>query len=278
MIDDIADSFDYRNKYAIIQYLKDISEQPNFRQIILTHNFDFFRTVNSRFIGYEHCLMAVKSDTALALVQATGIKNPFVNDWKLNFFLDRKKRIASIPFIRNIVEYTKGDQEASFTKLTSLLHWKSDSAAMTEGDLDELYNSIFGTQGAWATPADLVVEGIGHEAAACLTADASINFENKIVLSIAIRLETERFMVDRINDPSFASGISTNQTAALFVRFRELPSSDTNAIATLQTVLLMTPENIHLNSFMYEPILDMSDDHLRKLYREVLTLSGGVIS
>lgn len=49
IIDDIADSFDYKNKYAIIQYLMDIAEEPHFKQIILTHNFDFFRTVNSRF-------------------------------------------------------------------------------------------------------------------------------------------------------------------------------------------------------------------------------------
>jgi wobble nucleotide-excising tRNase len=42
IVDDIADSFDYKNKYAIIEYLKDISEDDNFFQIILTHNFDFF--------------------------------------------------------------------------------------------------------------------------------------------------------------------------------------------------------------------------------------------
>ena len=35
----------------------------------------------------------------------------------------------------------------------------------------------------------------------------------------------------------------------------------------------MTPENMHLNSFMYEPILDMSDKHLRRLYEEVRDLS-----
>ena len=35
----------------------------------------------------------------------------------------------------------------------------------------------------------------------------------------------------------------------------------------------MTPENIHLNSFMYEPILDMSDSHLRALYKEVVALT-----
>jgi hypothetical protein len=27
-----------------------------------------------------------------------------------------------------------------------------------------------------------------------------------------------------------------------------------------------------LNSFMYEPILDMSDEHLKRLYQDVLTL------
>lgn len=31
----------------------------------------------------------------------------------------------------------------------------------------------------------------------------------------------------------------------------------------------MTPENIHLNSFMYEPILDMSIDELQTLYNEL---------
>jgi hypothetical protein len=47
---------------------------------------------------------------------------------------------------------------------------------------------------------------------------------------------------------------------------------ETDNIQVLQRVVLMTPENIHLNSFMYEPILDMSDEHLRKLYTAVLAL------
>lgn len=42
IVDDIADSFDYKNKYAIIQYLMDISECSHFKQILLTHNFDFY--------------------------------------------------------------------------------------------------------------------------------------------------------------------------------------------------------------------------------------------
>ena len=48
--------------------------------------------------------------------QVTGIRNTFVNDWKPNFFKDPKKKIASIPFIRNIIEYTVGEQDADFIK------------------------------------------------------------------------------------------------------------------------------------------------------------------
>lgn len=31
----------------------------------------------------------------------------------------------------------------------------------------------------------------------------------------------------------------------------------------------MTPECIHINSFMYEPLIDMSIRHLVKLYEDV---------
>jgi hypothetical protein len=34
----------------------------------------------------------------------------------------------------------------------------------------------------------------------------------------------------------------------------------------------MTPENIHVNSFMYEPILDMSNIHLKSLYEKINNL------
>ena len=36
----------------------------------------------------------------------------------------------------------------------------------------------------------------------------------------------------------------------------------------------MTPENIHMNSFMYEPILDLSDLYLKNLYEKVKEMSS----
>ena len=273
VVDDIADSFDYKNKYAIIQYLLDISERPNFGQIILTHNFDFFRTVNSRFVKYSGCMMAEKNATGIVLRHATGIKNVFVKDWKVNFYTDPKKKIACIPFIRNLVEYTRGDTDPDFIKLTSLLHWKADSTTITVGDLDAIYNRTFGTAGSSTDTAPLVTELIAAQAGICTTASDGINFENKIVLSIAIRLSAEKFMATKIADSSLVSGISANQSQALLKEFIKRFSGETENIQVLQRVILMTPENIHLNSFMYEPILDMSDEHLRKLYKDVLALN-----
>ena len=44
-------------------------------------------------------------------------------------------------------------------------------------------------------------------------------------------------------------------------------------IKIIEEVNLMTPESIHLNSFMYEPIIDMSDWALKQLYKRVLSLN-----
>lgn len=273
VVDDIADSFDYKNKYAIIQYLMDISESPHFKQLILTHNFDFFRTVQSRFVGYSNCLMASKTAVGIDLQQATGIQNVFVKDWKPAFYGDPKKKIASIPFMRNLIEYTRGDADQEFLRLTSLLHWKSDSDAITVADLDGIYNNLFSQNGASQDAKKSVTSLINEEAEKCLTAPDGINFENKVVLAIATRLAAERFMIGKINDQPFVSAISNNQTAKLLKKFKELFAADHANIGILQRVSLMTPENIHLNSFMYEPILDMSDGHLRKLYGDVLDLN-----
>ena len=267
IFDDIADSFDYRNKYAIIQYLMDIADGPHFKQILLTHNFDFFRTVNSRFVKYPRCLMAAKTSKGLSIKQAEGIKNPFVKDWKIHFFDDPKKRIASIPFLRNLIEYTKGADDADFGTLTSLLHWKANSANITQGNLDRIFGTMFGGNEASRDSQASVISVVGRAARACMNGvdqEGGIRFENKIVLSIAIRIGAERFMAERIRDRTFLESIVANQTGQLLERFEKDFAGETEALEVIKRVVLMTPENIHLNSFMYEPILDMSDEHLKE--------------
>lgn len=275
IVDDIADSFDYKNKYAIVEYLKDISNNPGFYQIILTHNFDFFRTLESRgIIGYPECNYTYKNATQVYIEQAKGgIRNPFIKDWKDNL-IDNKKLIASIPFIRNIIEYTKGEEDLEYKKLTSLLHWKNDTETILISDLKVIFeDTVKDINFPNSDLANIVVEKIFQEAELCLTADEGMNFENKIVLSIAIRLKSEKHMIDKINDPSFTDNISKRQTVKLIKKYKGLYPNEKVNINVLEEVNLMTPENIHLNSFMYEPIIDLGIEHLKDLYLEVKSLT-----
>ncbi|HHF2874103.1 TPA: hypothetical protein ACPJ0A_004390 [Vibrio diabolicus] len=57
-------------------------------------------------------------------------------------------------------------------------------------------------------------------------------------------------MITKIADPAFVEGISSNQTRALYDKFIELYQAEQDTISLLDQVNLMTPENIHLNSFM----------------------------
>ena len=272
VIDDLADSFDYQNKYAIVQYLRDISGEGLFKQIILTHNFDFLRTIESRFVSYANCLMALKSDSGIRLVRTAGVRNVFVNDWKTHFFDDDKKKIASIAFIRNLVEFSRGDADPVYLKLTSMLHWRPDSATITVADLDDIYNAECCTAGESCSPSRTIVDVIDRAANECLGAQAGLNLENKVVLAIATRLGAERFIAGRLDDPDVLASIERNQTQQLVNMFNDAFPLERETSAVLDRVMLMTPENIHLNSFMYEPIIDMGEEHLCKLYCEVRSL------
>jgi len=272
IVDDIADSFDYKNKYAIIEYLKYMSGIDNFYMMILSHNFDFFRTIQSRSVStYKQSLIALKNASGIKLEPIKYLKNPFINDWKSNLD-DNKKLIASIPFVRNIVEYTQGTDNENYRLLTSVLHYKENTDTLILDNIKQAFEQNI--QGI-AFPNDnsdtKIIDLIFETANECLTADEGINLENKIVLSIAIRLKAEQFMTEKITDNLFLSGLGTNQNWKLLKKYEEEYNNEKSNIETLKRVNLITPENIHINSFMYEPILDMGDGELRELYKAVKT-------
>lgn len=273
VIDDIADSFDYQNKYAIVQYLRDISENDIFKQIVLTHNFDFLRTIEGRFVTYGNCLMAQKSEASIVLEKASGIKNIFVKDWKGWFFVDDAKKIACIPFLRNLVEFSRGEDDAHYVTLTSMVHWKHDTDTLTVAVLDDIFRKECAETGASPDPAKKVIDLIDEVGDAAEAQAPGLLLLSKVVLALAIRMRAERYMAMKIADDAFLAGIASNQTQKMLSKFKKLFAGDAAAISVLDRVALMTPENIHLNSFMYEPIIDMGEAHLRRLYADVKALT-----
>lgn len=273
VIDDIADSFDYKNKYAIVEYLFDTALQADFYLIFLTHNFDFHRTISSRLhINRDQRLTATKAGRVVNLTQEKYQKNPF-ETWKGNLNI-AQNLIACIPFVRNLAEYCGYQNE--YLKLTSLLHIKPDTSTFTIGDLQPIFISILRDK------QDLVLEHsnklvIDHikETADYIHSDVvqTVELESKVVLAIAIRLCAETYMIAKINDAIAVTAIGSNQTKELFTMFKTKLPSEIQALEILEKVNLMTPENIHLNSFMYEPLLDMAPDSLKKLYFSIKQLA-----
>ncbi|UOG58796.1 hypothetical protein [Leptospira noguchii] len=273
VIDDIADSFDYKNKYAIVEYLKDISRNDFFYQIILSHNYDFFRTVSSRLdMKRENKLNSEKEETGIRIKPEHYQNNPFKH-WKNNLHNDNSMLISSIPLVRNIAEYS-GDDEV-YSVLTSLLHYKEETEKLTIKNLEEIYKNILKdkTSLKLENPEGKVIDLIFVVANETLgKPNDELNLESKIVLSIAIRMKAEMYMVSKIDNVVFWKNITSNQANELLEKYKEKFSSEYDIIQILEQVNLMTPENIHLNSFMYEPILDMSNHHLKTLYKNVLGL------
>ena len=270
VIDDIADSFDYKNKYAIIEYLKDISNEDMFYQIILSHNFDFYRTISGRLdTAREHKLHTIKTGDSIRLVEEKYQNNPFKH-WKKNIHRDDNMLVASIPFVRNLAEFCGFDNH--YKKLTSLLHVKEDTNSVTIGELERIMRGVVQELPAFNQERkDNLVKDLIYETAVSIIGetDEMMDLEKKIVLSIAIRLKAEDFLVPkRISTDK----IKKNQTFKLIEEYKNNPSADSNNITLLEEVGLMTPEGIHINSFMYEPILDMASDRLKVLYQKVSAL------
>ncbi|MCY4302871.1 MAG: hypothetical protein OXC68_14210 [Aestuariivita sp.] len=144
------------------------------------------------------------------------------------------------------MEFTKGEDNPDYLKLTSLLHIKDTTTGIQDDTLFEIYKNIFGDFPANANPfKGAVLDLVFQEADSCLNDGDSANFENKIVLSIAVRLRAEQYMLRRINDSALPGKITGHQTTELLNRLRK-DFPDDATIATMDRIIL-TPKNIHLN-------------------------------
>ncbi len=273
IIDDIADSFDYKNKYAIIEYLWEMKELPLFHLFIMTHNYDFYRTIKGRLSIYgDNKLLASKSGVNIEVIKDELGNNPF-SYWKQH--LDQMKYlIASIPFVRNLAEYTGGDQE-TYDTLTALLHIKPKSTDIRVSDLVRVFGNVLsdGATDAVVVSNEPILDKIFDTCESIIQNTVEgMQLEEKIVLSIGIRLKAEKLLIDKIQDQNYVDSISKHQTSKLIKKYSTIDNSDPAILEVVNQVLLMTPENIHLNSFMFEPILDMSVHHLKSLYQDLVAL------
>lgn len=187
-----------------------------------------------------------------------------------------------IPFTRNIVEYTEGAkfkdengvEDNDFMKLTQCLHLKTDTLEMTDRDVDAIIRKHIKNPDYKYTVTDQkIIDIICNEAKAIAEDNAPMELaiEDKVVLSMALRLMAETYMKTQlIAAGETEDSLKTNkvQTTFWLGKMKEkLPNNP--KLKLLERVNIMTPECIHINSFMYEPLIDMSIRELVDLYKEM---------
>ena len=271
VFDDIADSFDYQNKFAIVEYIKDMNDAGMFKTIALTHNFDFYRTLSSRLgLGNSVFMTNVSNDGTIELKRGQYRKDLF--SYLIDGNHDNKQLISIIPFARNLIEYMEG-QSMDYIKLTSCMHVKQGQTdVLTINDIINLIKGKFPQRCQTLNPVNQNknIKDFIYNVAESIVAEPNldpIKIENKICLSIACRLKVEDYMISRMaHDANLVqqmNSITSNQASKLFELYK---GQESNHVDLIEEVNMMTPEGIHLNSFMYEPLIDMSAEHLVSLY------------
>lgn len=271
VFDDIADSFDYQNKFAIIEYIKDMNDAGIFKTIVLTHNFDFYRTLSSRLgLGNSVFMTNVANDGTIELKRGQYRKDLF--SYLIDGNHNNKQLISIIPFARNLIEYMEG-QSTDYIKLTSCMHVKQGQTdVLTINDVISLVKGKFPQrcQTLQSVNPNRNIKDFVYSVAESIVSEINldpIKIENKICLSIACRLKVEDYMISKMaHDANLVqqiNSIRSNQASKLFELYK---GQESNHVDLIEEVNMMTPEGIHLNSFMYEPLIDMSAEHLVSLY------------
>ncbi|WP_353289557.1 hypothetical protein [Ureaplasma ceti] len=212
--------------------------------------------------------------------------------WKQN--MNYKNMISMVPFVRNIIEYTTWKKEnTDLDALTNLLHENLDNIINNNdnyvnknfNDLEEIYkkyikglklpNNLYKSLNVLDElyeQSEYIVNN--YEQSEYIFVD---DLQNKLILAMAIRHKAEIYMINKIkeqNKPDKWTEIlnkikkeANNQTRKLYEKVKMLVDKDT--LKTLDAVNIMTAENIHFNSFMYEPLIDMDICNLVSLYKRI---------
>lgn len=264
ILDDVVETFDYGNRYAFIRYIQDL-KTDGANIIVLTNNFDFYNNVYKR---AELTYLSALPNTNRDKIIVDQNKKIFFDVKTIFKEINTQKVIAYLPFAREIskLRYMK--------ELNSFFHYNKKALSVSMKDLiDVMESSIH----------NILIEGkIGHplydetkkyidilyEECNSITKFNKIKYFDliaKIVLSLGIRIKCEQLIINE--DFSKIKDIKSNQTRVLFEQYKN--QFNEKFLNLMESILVSTPEFMHLNAFMYEPLIDIDPKILIEIYLEL---------
>jgi len=275
--DDIVDSFDYKNKYAVIEYLSELAADSNTQLIVLTHNFDFYRSCRNAF-GHElksELFGYLDSNAEPSLFNAK--KEDYesfklFNKWKVKD--DIPSLIALIPFLRNIVELQSGESSANYILLCDYLHFNLNTANLDLSGIASIYNTngITHTSATNAKYWTLLI----NEIKALRSPIVESDIRTKLLLGLFIRLASDFLLLNKYRSNNSGANpvisVGSNWTKQLKKQAYSYLSIDEKKL--FDRAITVAPSFIHVNSFMYEPLIDVGSEKLLAISREMITANS----
>lgn len=274
VFDDIVESFDYKNKYAFFEYLQELSsDNTQLFTIVLTHNFDFFRLVYEKIYPKNPAQFKIITRNKDATLEIANMFNPRVfGDTRKIAATEKAAWISMIPFARNLVEFRAGSDDMIYEKFTKTLHIMTDT--LTVADIKQDLDDNTGVSDSPFDDTKDIHNAIIETAEEIANStDEDFDLHKNITLAIGTRLLIEKYIITKISQADYLSVLSkeSDQTRKLIQRYKDHssdPDKPTN-LKLFNKASMMVDSSIHLNSFMYEPLIDMGTWELKEMYNKV---------
>lgn len=255
ILDDIVETFDYSNRYAFMEYINDLVNL-DVPTIVMTHNFEFYRTVSKRIPKLRKSVASANSNGVVDIQTNNRINKNMENVLKCSNIYDF---FCAIPYLREIKTILLEDTKT----LDSCLHYKENTSKLQIKDILLQFPSN-AIKSLKIDEKDIYMEKL-FEIADNLSGFDDFDIVKKTILSLSCRLLIERKII--ANNFNLLTNINTNQTAQLLDLYGE--KLFPNVKKYLEAVQLSTPEFIHANAFMYEPLIDINGKYLFELYNQI---------
>lgn len=255
ILDDIVETFDYSNRYAFMEYINDLVNL-DVPTIVMTHNFEFYRTVSKRIPKLRKSVASANSNGVVDIQTNNRINKNMENVLKCSNIYDF---FCAIPYLREIKTILLEDTKI----LDSCLHYKENTSKLQIKDILLQFPSN-AIKSLKIDENDFYMEKL-FEIADNLSGFDDFDIVKKTILSLSCRLLIERKII--ANNFNLLTNINTNQTAQLLDLYGE--KLFPNVKKYLEAVQLSTPEFIHANAFMYEPLIDINGKYLFELYNQI---------
>lgn len=258
VLDDIVETFDYANRYAFLEYINDLVRTGS-SIVILTHNFEFYKTVSSRIRDLRK--LEAHSDNGKIYISKNSNLNKNIED--ILTINNLEQLLFAIPYIREANIILKNDTEL----FDSLLHYNQQTRTIKLGQITDLLGENAKINLELDTNKNYI-ETLKEIVSDFKNIDDN-NIVKKTILAMYLRIVLEEKIIQ--DNYSLLEGIDNFQLARIQDLYSNKLSDKTNSL--IEKVQLSTPEFIHGNAFMYEPLIDIEAKYLMEIKEELDNLN-----